>query len=63
MHTDYKAPSESATTEGASPFKPGDCLCGVPDCAGHEAVGDYIFIENHPLGRLVGRPKDEDQSK
>lgn len=35
-----------------SPFKAGDCLCGIPNCAGHEEVDGKISFKGHPLGDL-----------
>jgi hypothetical protein len=37
-----------------SPFQPGECKCGVPNCAGHELEEDgKVHIRNHPDGHLV----------
>jgi hypothetical protein len=37
---------------------PGDagCMCGVPNCQGHEMINGEIHIPNHPkLGHVVIR--------
>lgn len=34
---------------GESPFKPGECLCGIPNCAGHERVDGKITFKGHPV--------------
>jgi hypothetical protein len=47
-----------------SPFKAGECLCGVADCTGHEAIDGKICIPNHPLGPIeitVGSQSDDEQ--
>jgi hypothetical protein len=36
-----------------SPWAPGECLCGIPNCAGHQAVKGEIHMPNHPLGYLI----------
>lgn len=41
-----------AEKENKSPFKEGECLCGVPDCPGHEVVEGKISIPHHPLGNI-----------
>jgi hypothetical protein len=41
-------------TENKSPFQPGECKCGVPNCAGHELGEDgKVHIPDHPDGHLV----------
>lgn len=33
-----------------SPFKPGECMCGIPDCPGHQVdENGRVIVENHPL--------------
>jgi len=34
--------------DDVSPWKPGECLCGVPNCAGHEVVDGKILIIGRP---------------
>lgn len=35
-----------------SPFKPGECKCGIHDCRGHLAdENGHIIVENHPLAK------------
>lgn len=41
------------STKDESPFKAGECLCGVPNCAGHQMIDGKIDIPNHPLGHVV----------
>jgi hypothetical protein len=36
-----------------SPFKAGECLCGVPKCNGHEMIDGKSEIPNHPLGHVI----------
>jgi hypothetical protein len=45
--------------DNTSPFKPGDCLCGIANCAGHEEIDGKILFKGHPeLGDLtVEAPK------
>ena len=35
---------------GESPMQPGDCLCGIPNCAGHPAIDGAIYLPDHPFG-------------
>lgn len=42
-----------ARTESESPFKVGECKCGVPNCPGHQVVDGKVDIPDHPLGHLV----------
>lgn len=50
--SEKKQPKE--TDENASPFQPGECKCGVPNCAGHEVGEDgKVHIPDHPQGHLV----------
>lgn len=39
--------------DAVSPWAPGECLCGIPNCAGHQAVNGEIHMPNHPLGYLI----------
>ena len=39
--------------DNVSPWAPGECLCGIPNCAGHQAKNGEIHMPNHPLGYLV----------
>jgi hypothetical protein len=32
-----------------SPFKPGECKCGIPNCPGHPIINDKIIVSGHPL--------------
>jgi hypothetical protein len=32
------------TTNDGSPFEPGSCFCGIPNCAGHPVVDECIEI-------------------
>ena len=44
-----------------SPSKADECLCGVADCKGHEAIDGKVYIPNHPLGPIeitVGSQSD-----
>ena len=35
-----------------SPFKPGECKCGISDCRGHQVdENGRAIVENHPLAR------------
>lgn len=43
-----EAPEVETSTEETS-----DCLCGVPNCKGHEMVDGEIHIPDHPLGYLI----------
>jgi hypothetical protein len=36
-----------------SPFEAGECLCGVPNCSGHQMIDGKIEIPNHPLGHVI----------
>ena len=29
------------------------CLCGIEGCPGHEVIDGKVFIDSHPLGRIV----------
>ena len=41
-------------TKNKSPFEPGSCECGFPNCQGHEPDADgKVHIPNHPRGHLV----------
>jgi len=49
-----KEQDKQDTTDHASPFKSGECKCGVPNCAGHEVGEDgKVHIPDHPQGHLV----------
>lgn len=39
--------------KSASLFEASDCLCGVPNCNGHELIDGKIEIPNHPLGHVI----------
>lgn len=39
--------------DDVSPWAPGECLCGIPNCAGHQAVNGEIHMPSHPLGYLI----------
>lgn len=41
---------------GSSPSVPSnaaECLCGIPNCHGHEMIDGKIEIPNHPLGHVI----------
>jgi hypothetical protein len=52
-------PGESEPRPQAAPAKnesraeAGECLCGVPNCKGHELINGKIEIPNHPLGHVI----------
>jgi hypothetical protein len=45
--SDTQLPKLPATDERL--FEAGDCLCGVPNCNGHEMIDAKIEIPSHPL--------------
>jgi hypothetical protein len=49
-------PNETAVKAPIAPWDQASepCLCGVPDCRGHEIINGEIHIPNHPtLGRVI----------
>ena len=40
--------SSTLAADDTSPWKPGECLCGIPNCAGHKVVDGKILLEGHP---------------
>jgi len=43
-----------------SPWQPGECKCGIPDCAGHEVMEDgKIYFIGHPKGDFWAWPPGE----
>lgn len=35
-------------SDDVSPWQPGECLCGTPNCAGHKEVNGRISFKDHP---------------
>lgn len=47
--------------DNVSPWAPGECLCGIPNCAGHQAANGEIHMPDHPLGYLIVSVADPPQ--
>ena len=59
-----KSTKVKKTSADESPLKPGDCLCGIPNCPGHEIINGDVTVRNHPVhGNFVFKvPEKNKQS-
>jgi hypothetical protein len=44
-----KAKQKENAGANESPFKEGECLCGIPNCKGHEVIDGKLTIKDHPV--------------
>ena len=60
--TQNAAPS-SFEDDHVSPWQPGECLCGIPNCVGHRVVNGKILVKGHPaLGDFEAIVRKEQQT-